>query len=126
MKYLTLEQVLIFQEKIISKTGGKSGIKDIGLIDSAISRAFATFDRNELYPDKFMKIVVTTYSLVSNHGFIDGNKRIGVAVMLLLLELNNVKIIYTQDELINLGLTIAEGRIDNDDIYNWIIQHKNK
>lgn len=73
-----------------------------------------------------MKIAVTTHSLISNHGFLDGNKRIGVAVMLLLLELNNVKLFYTQDELINLGLIVADGTFNYEDIYTWILLHKFK
>ncbi len=124
MKYITLEQVLIFHDKIIDRTGGKKGIKDIGLIDSAINRAFVTFDGKELYPENILKISVATHSLISNHGFIDGNKRIGVGVMLLLLKINDIEIYYSQNELIDFGLGVATGRMNHENIQQWVIEHR--
>lgn len=120
MKFIDYEEVLIFHKKIIAKTGGSDGVRDKGLIESALNKPFQTFDGEDLYKDDIDKITAVTYSLVSNHGFIDGNKRIGIAVMLLLLKLNSLNIDYTQDSLIELGLGIASGRIKEFEIKKWI------
>ena len=123
MKVLSLENVIIFHEKIIIESGGSAGTRDECLIESALNRAFASYDGIDLYPNIIDKISAITHSLVGNHGFIDGNKRIGVAVMVLLLKMNSIKIYYTQKELIELGLKTAEGLMDEKDISNWINEH---
>jgi death-on-curing protein len=123
MRFLRIENVIIFQEKIIKETGGSAGIRDRGLIESALNRAFMTYDRKDLYPSIIEKISVTSHSLISNHGFVDGYKRIGVAVLVIMLKMNNVKVCYTQKELIDLGLRTAEGFMKEKDILNWIKEH---
>lgn len=100
------------------------GVRDLGLIESALNRGFITFDGKELYESTGMKIAVIAHGLMKNHGFIDGNKRIGVAVMILLLKLNNITIKYSQQELINLGLRTTEGKYNENDILAWIESHK--
>ncbi len=124
MKFVAFEEVVYFHKKIIQATGGSYGIRDIGLIKSSLNRAYVTFDGQDLYKENKDKIVAITYSLIKNHGFIDGNKRIGVAVMLLLLRLNDIKIEYTQKELIELGLGIADGSFDEKEIKRWITDHQ--
>ncbi len=126
MEMVTISDILLFHKRIIKETGGSDGIRDIGLIDSSLNRAFQTFNRTELHPDIIEKTAVITYSLINNHGFIDGNKRIGIATMLLILKQNNIKIEYTQKELVQLGLGIAEGLIDEKEIKNWIEQHRER
>ncbi|MEL7632906.1 type II toxin-antitoxin system death-on-curing family toxin [Sporomusa sphaeroides] len=79
---------------------------------------------NDLYETVEEKIAATAYSLVSNHGFVDGNKRIGIAAMLLLLQLNGYKLQYSQQELIDLGLGLAAGNLDENDIQRWIKAHR--
>ena len=79
------------------------------MLESALGKAQITFDGEDLYRGPIKKIAVTTYSLVKNHGFVDGNKRIGIALMLLLLRLNRIQVRYEQEELVELGLGIAEG-----------------
>ena len=123
MEMIALEEIIIFHEKIIEKTGGSQGIRDIGLIESAINRPFQTYDGIELYPEIESKISAITYSLINNHGFVDGNKRIGVSVMLLLLRLNDIKIEYKQEELVDLGIKIAENKYKEEDIKKWIESH---
>ena len=123
MEMIALEEIIIFHEKIIEKTGGSQGIRDIGLIESAINRPFQTYDGIELYPEIESKISAITYSLINNHGFVDGNKRIGVSVMLLLLKLNDIKIEYKQEELVDLGIKIAENKCKEEDIKKWIESH---
>ena len=83
-----------------------------------------TFDSNELYPEIEEKAARLAYGLISNHGFVDGNKRIGVYAMLVFLELNNVTLKFTQDELINLGLGTAKGELNYLDILDFIKSHQ--
>lgn len=126
MKNIEFEQVVLFHKKIVASTGGSNGVRDEGLIKSAINRAYVTFDGLELYNPDERKIAVIAHSLICNHGFIDGNKRIGVAVMILLCEMNNIPLRYTQQELIELGLSAASGVMNEENIYEWIIKHKQK
>ncbi|HEX9060182.1 MAG TPA: type II toxin-antitoxin system death-on-curing family toxin [Clostridia bacterium] len=123
MRFLSIENIILFHEKIVGETGGSSGIRDRGLIESALNRVFMTYDGKDLYPNINEKIAVIAHSLISNHGFVDGNKRIGVAVMLILLKMNNIKVSYSQKELIDVGLRTAEGLMKETDILNWIDEH---
>ncbi|WP_342416869.1 type II toxin-antitoxin system death-on-curing family toxin [Paenibacillus sp. FSL R10-2782] len=94
------------------------------MIESALRKAEATFDGQELYEGTIRKISVIGYALIKNHGFIDGNKRIGVATILFLLRLNGLSIKYEQKELIELGLKTAEGTIKEENIEQWIEEHR--
>jgi len=124
MRGLSVSDIIVLHQKVIDKTGGSHGIRDIGLIESAVTRAYATFGGNDLYETVEAKIAVTVYSLVSNHGFVDGNKRISIAAMLFLLQLNGYKLQYSQQELIDLGLGLASGNLDENDIQQWIKTHR--
>jgi death-on-curing protein len=121
---ITLEQLLVFHEKIIISSGGSNGVRDRSLLESAINKANQTFDGQDLYDGIYRKISVISYSLIKNHGFIDGNKRIGVSVMLLLLRLNGINIKYTQEELVEIGLKTAEGKFNEEDIESFILRHQ--
>ncbi len=104
-------------------------IERVGLIVAvdgmnSLSNAFATFDGQELNPSIKDKISAITYSLVSNHGFVDGNKRVGVAVMLLLLQMNGIHVAFEQCKLVELGLGIASGGLKADHIKDWIDKHR--
>ena len=123
MKEISIEYILLFHQKLVDQTGGSSAVRDLGLVESALNRASATFDGLDLYSGAINKIVAITVSLINNHGFIDGNKRIGIATMLLLLRLNQINIKYTQEELISLGLGIASGIIDEELTKDWIEKH---
>jgi death-on-curing protein len=124
MELLDVENILLFHKKIVKSTGGSDGVRDLDLIESALNRGLMTFDGKDLYESTEMKISVISHGLISNHGFIDGNKRIGVSVMVLLLKLNNIVISYSQQELIELGLGVAEGNLNENDILAWIETHK--
>jgi len=124
MELLDIENILLFHKKIVGKTGGSDGVRDLALIESALNRGLMKFDGQELYESTEMKISVISHGLIRNHGFIDGNKRIGMAVMILLLKLNNIVIRYSQQELIDLGLGVAEGKLNENDILVWIERHK--
>jgi death-on-curing protein len=88
--YLTAEQVLFIHYRLVSETGGEHGVRDIGLLESAIARPTATFDGQELYTDIFDKAAALMESLVNNHPFIDGNKRTGIACTVLFLRQNGI------------------------------------
>lgn len=119
----TFEQVILLHSKLIAKTGGCDGVREAGLIESALARASASFGGVEAHPGILGKAAAAGCGLAQNHGFIDGNKRIGIAVMLLILRRNNVSLRYTQDELINLGLSIAQGTMDVPDVEAWLTSH---
>lgn len=124
MILLTVDEVIELHTKLIAKTGGSDGLRDLGLLESAVYSAQSSFGDEELYPTTPEKAARLMYALVSNHAFVDGNKRIGVFVMLMTLKLNGVAIHYTQSELIELGLATASGKAKYEDILSWIQNHR--
>lgn len=124
MKNIEFEQLVLFHKKIVARTGGSNGVRDAGLLKSALGRGDMTFGGMELHTPDERKIAVITHSLICNHGFVDGNKRIGVAVMNLLCKMNGIILVYTQQELIELGLAVASGNRNEEEIFEWIIEHK--
>ncbi len=120
---LTEEQILAVHSRMIEMTGGVDGVRDNSLLDSALNAPFQTFDGKELYPALLSKAAVMCRSIISNHPFVDGNKRIGIHVMLIFLELNGIKLQYSQNELIELGLGVASSNLSSDDILKWLIEH---
>lgn len=120
---LDVEQVIYLHEKLIQRTGGKDGPRDKGILESALFHVYATFDGKDLYPTIEEKAARQMFALVSGHPFVDGNKRIGVFVMLIFLEMNEIKIKYTQEELVKLALGTASGKIDANNILTWIKSH---
>lgn len=123
MKYISIEYVLKLHEKLIKATGGSIELRDMELLKSAIENSKATFSGEDLYPKIEDKCANICYSLISNHAFVDGNKRIGIYVMLVLLEYNGFKLGFTQNELVDLGLGIAKGEYKQDYIALWIKRH---
>ena len=124
MIFFEYEQVVKIHRSLIEKTGGMDGIRDAQLLDSALKTPFQTFGGNNLYPDILDKASQLCCSLIENHPFIDGNKRIGVHLMLLFLKLNNIEVNYSQQELVDFGLDIASGKMSKNDIKEWIIEHR--
>lgn len=124
MILLTVEEIISLHEKLINKTGGSHGIRDIGLLESAIYSAESSFDNIEQYPSVEEKTARLMFALTNNHPFIDGNKRIGIFTMLITLELNGVMLEYSQKELIALGLSVADGSQNYDGILKFINSHK--
>lgn len=118
------EKILLLHQVMAEATGGDIGVRDDALLESAIENIYATFDGIELYPSKEEKAARLGYSLISNHAFVDGNKRIGMYIMISFLELNGIKIDATNDEVAMLGLSVAEGSSNYEDILKWIIDHK--
>ena len=106
------------------ETGGSIGVRDEGLLNSAIEGIYQTFDGKELYPTKEEKGARLGYSLISNHSFLDGNKRIGMHVMLTFLEVNGIKLECTDNDIVNAGLGVASGEMSYEDLLAWVIYHK--
>ena len=121
---LSRDKVKLIHQLLAEETGGSIGVRDEGLLDSALESAFATFDGVELYPSKEEKAAKIAYSLVSNHAFVDGNKRIGVFVMLSFLSLNGIRIDATDEDIVQLGLGIADGSVEYEWIVSWIKAHR--
>ena len=124
MTKISSEKIKLLHQLMAEATGGSVGVRDEGLLDSAVEGAFATFDGVELYPSKEEKAAKLGYSLVSNHAFVDGNKRIGVYVMISFLELNGVHIDSSDEDVIALGLGVADGSMSQDDVLKWIYAHR--
>ena len=124
MKYISIDYILKLHEKLILATGGSYGVRNIELLKSAIENSKATFAGEDLYKSYEEKCSNICFGIISNHAFIDGNKRIGIYVMLMLLEYNGIRITFAQKELIDLGLSIAKGEMKQDSIFNWIKNHK--
>ena len=120
----TKEKVLLLHQLIAQETGGDVGLRDQALLESAIESAFATFDGQDLYPTKEAKAARLGYALISNHAFLDGNKRIGIYVMLTFLEVNGIRLDYTPDEVVTIALSIAAGKMDCEALHTWILAHR--
>ena len=123
MKRLSKEQILILHQALIAVSGGSEGIRDERLLDSALNAPFQTFSGTELYPTVLEKAGRLGFGLIKNHPFVDGNKRIGVHVMLVFLKLNNIELFYQDEELIQLILNIASGAEDDEQFLAWIRAH---
>lgn len=121
---LTVDQVEHLYMKMVSATGGDYGIRDRGLLDSALNHVFLTFEGQELYPSDEEKCARICYSIICNHPFVDGNKRMGIFIFLVLLDLNDIKIKHTQADVITLGLGIAERKINPASIMQWVQDHR--
>lgn len=120
---LTTDDILTIHHQVIKLFGGIDGIRDIGSIDSVINGIYQTFDGVELYPSITDKASFLVYGLIKNHAFADGNKRTGVAAMLVFLQMQGSNVEFTNEELIDLGLSIAKSEFKQPDISEWIESH---
>ena len=118
------EKVLLLHQLMAEATGGSVGVRDEGLLDSALEGAFAGFGDQEFYRTKEEKGARLGYTLISNHAFVDGNKRIGIYIMLSFLEINGIRLQCTDDELIDIGLSVASGRMGYEELLQWVLDHK--
>lgn len=122
MKTLDKEQIKRLHKKLLAATGGLDGVRDETMLDSALSAAFQTFDGLELYPSTTNKIARIAYGLVCNHPFVDGNKRIGTYVMLVLLELNKIEVDFSDEDVIRIGLDLANERMTDQQLLDLILE----
>lgn len=121
---LDVAQILHLHNLMCKTTGGSSGIRDIGALESAIYHAYASFEGKDLYSTIQEKAARQAYGIIRNHPFLDGNKRTGLFIMLIFLELNGIHLHFTQPELVELGMCIAEAKINSIQITKWIINHQ--
>jgi death-on-curing protein len=123
MKILTKEQILIIHRELIEVFGGKDGLIDEGLLDSALSSPFQTFGGQPLFISIQQKAARMCFGLLKNHPFVDGNKRIGVHTMLVLLSMNGIEVISPQKDLYEIILKVAASEASYDDLLSWVIKH---
>jgi len=119
---LDKEQVKRLHQKLLVATGGLDGIRDEGMLDSALSVPFQTFDGVELFPSTVAKIARIAYGLVCNHPFVDGNKRIGTYVMMVLLELNHIEANFTDNDIIHIGFELANRKMSDKQLLRLILE----
>lgn len=124
MKRLSERQVLRLHEQLLQETGGMPGVRDEGLLQSALEAPFQSFDGVELYPSVQQKAARLGYGLIKNHPFLDGNKRAGTHVMLVFLCLNGIELDYTQKELEDIILSVAASEADCNVLLRWLLDHE--
>jgi len=123
MRYLSISEVLELHERLIDSSGGSTGIRDLGALESAVSQPHATFAQQDLYPDLVSKASALCFSLIMNHPFVDGNKRVGHAAMETFLFLNESEIDCSIDEQERTILDLAAGKLDRAGFTNWVKKH---
>ena len=120
--YLTPEQVLFLHSQLIVETGGAHGIRNLGMLLSALGRPQATFEDQELYPDLFNKTAALMDSLVRNHPFVDGNKRTAIAAAGLFLWINHYRLMVENEEMVRFTLACAQSQVSLGEITHWFKQ----
>ena len=118
------EKVLLLHQMLAQATGGSIGLRDEALLDAALENAFAGFGDVEFYPTKEEKAARLGYELISNHAFVDCNKRIGMYVMLTFLEVNGIRLECTNEDIVKAGLGVASGAMSAQDLLDWIQEHR--
>jgi death-on-curing protein len=118
-QYLTPEQVLFIHSRLISETGGSHGIRDLGLLLSALGRPQATFEGKDLYIEIFSKAASMMDSLVRNHPFVDGNKRTAITTVVIFLSMNGYQLRAGNEETVRFTLLCAQSILSLEDITNW-------
>lgn len=124
MRRLSKRQVLLLHEQLLSQSGGLQGVRDKGLLESALEAPFQAFGDTDAYPSLQQKAARLGYGLIKNHPFVDGNKRIGTHVMLVFLALNGVELSYSQKELSDIILAVAAGEKEYEDLLGWLLKHQ--
>ena len=127
MKHIKISAQLAekIHEQLVSATGGASGLRDAALLESALSPGWQTGGGSESNRSAEDRAACVCFSIIENHPFVDGNKRAGIHLLLLLLSLEKTEMRYTQDELVDLGYGLADGSLDFGYLRIWIKTHKN-
>lgn len=121
--WFSIESIVEFHSHIVRECGGQDGVRDKGLLDSALNAPFQSFDGIDLFPSVLDKAARLAFGIIENHPFIDGNKRTGVHVMLAFLRANGVYVNCSQSDLIEIAIAVAEGRANQDDLLDWLNEH---
>lgn len=122
-RYLLANQVLFLHSRLVDETGGEHGLRDSGMLLSALGRPQASFDDHDLYPDVFSKAAALLDSLIRNHPFVDGNKRTAIASTAIFLELYGFRLSVDNDEMVTFTLACAQSELDLQDIRKWLTDH---
>jgi death-on-curing protein len=123
MRYLSLQEVITLHSILIQQSGGSSGLRDQGALESAVAQPEASFGGEELYPDLASKAAALGHSLIQNHPFVDGNKRVGHAAMEVFLLLNGHEIDASVDEQEKLIIDVASGKVSRIELSEWLREH---
>ena len=123
MRYLSLGEVVDLHQTLLAQTGGATGIRDLGMLESALAQPRATFGGTDLHPTLGAKAAALGFSLVLNHPFIDGSKRVAHAAMEVFLLLNGLELIAATDEQERLMLTLADGQVTRQQLTIWLENH---
>lgn len=123
MRTIKLNEVLELHHRIIEQSGGADGIRDMGALESALAQPRMSFGGKDLYPTLTDKAAALCFSLVMNHPFIDGNKRIGHAAMEVFLILNGLEVSSTVDEQEQIILNLAAGKLAREAFTKWLQEH---
>ena len=123
MRYLSLQEVISLHSLLIAQSGGSSGLRDQGALESAVAQPEASFGGEELYPDLASKAAALGHSLIQNHSFVDGNKRIGHAAMEVFLLLNGHEIDASVDDQEKIIIDIARGKVSRIELSEWVRKH---
>jgi len=121
---ISKEKVMLLHKLIARETGGSVGIREEGLLESALEAAFFSFGGQEFYPTKEEKGARLGYNLISNHAFVDGNKRIGMFVMLTFLEVNGIRMDCTNEDVAAVGWAVASGSMGYEALLDWVRKHR--
>jgi len=121
---LSKEKVRYLHRLMARETGGSADLRDEGLLESALETAFSGFGGVEFYPTVEEKGARLGYNLIANHAFIDGNKRIGIFVMLTFLEVNGIRLSCTNEDISTVGLAVASGKMDYEALLQWVKDHQ--
>lgn len=123
---LDVDSILLCHKLIVEEQGGEQGVLNYGALESVANGVYGTFDGKEFYKTKEEKAAYLCFGIVNNHSFVDGNKRVGVSLMLSFLNFSGIKIKTTNDDLIDLGISVASSKYGFNDIIQWITNHKIK
>lgn len=126
MRYLTPQQVLVIHDLAIKRYGGSSGLRDIGLLESAIYTPQASFGGRDLYPSIFEKGAALLQSLLKNHPFVEGNKRTALSSAAIFLKLNGYSLINRHKEEVEVAIKVDKQNLDVEEISNWLKSHSKK
>lgn len=115
-----LEEALSIHEKVVAATGGSQGVRDIGGLEAALARPYASFGGEDLYPSPVEKAAAILESVVKYHPFVDGNKRAGFTLMRLTLRTFDLDIKATDDDEYDIVIQVATGKLDAEGIRAWL------
>lgn len=126
MKYLTPEQVLFIHARLIDETGGSHGLRDLGLLQVAVARPKASYDGKDLYKGLFEKAAALMHSIIKNHPFVDGNKRVGISAAVMFLEINSLALLPSNPDLVEFTQRVVSSNMEIHDMSGWFRDNTSK